>query len=307
MVYGKRGCVYRKGILIMEIIHAILNVRIPNGMTIKNWIENEERKIKSNKEEIEGFETAMLWCDDEYETEMERFRDVYAFMDYIKISKDALPFKLRSNIAEKSGYEQRIKDLQSKNENIQSVIDAYNLYLQQFANMQDKEKLYELRTLTKRYVSDYEFLIDMSLLNHKAFEVVKASGYSEDKFRAYSSLFDIFSIDNLKSLGHPQSDAALSNKTADLVLAICRLSWEIHYYQELRRFCELHRSDFGFFKKNPIKTETKFNSVITRWKVDSSFIDKWENKENAFFKDYRSQVSVEKEKEISLFFDDVLR
>ncbi len=291
----------------MEIINAILNSRIPDGMTIKRWIENEERSIKNNLEEIEGIETDILWCDDEYETEMAIFSDVYAFMDYIKVSKDKLPFKIQSNTAEKSGYEQRIKVLQSENVKIQSVIDVYNLYLQQFANMQNEERLYELRTLTKRYVSDYEFLIDMCLLNHKAVEIVKASGYSEDKFRAYSNLFDIFSIDNIRSLGHPESDVALSSKTADLVLTICRLSWEIHYYQELKRFCELHRSDFGFFKKNPIKTETKFNYVISKWKTDSAFIDKCENKENTFFIDFRNQVPVEKEKEIRLFFDEVLR
>lgn len=118
------------------------------------------------------------------------------------------------------------------------------------------------------YISDYEFYCDVYLLNGYAKKFYEESYDQEYNYEKYKKSLSVFTIENMKKVGHHINDKALTNGVGEMVCAICRLSWGIQYaikvYEKQVSLTSRWRNDNRIFLK-----EEKRKKVLPEWFSDN--------------------------------------
>ena len=291
----------------MEIINEIQKIWLSEEASIKNNILKFQSEHDENTQTIEELQSTVYSMVSDNKDESELINDIYDFMDYIGVSREKLPFKAeeldRATITE---IENQLNEICKQDKVTMERIGMYKLYLEIIKSQRiGGGDIHKLRAEMKRYRSDYELYIDAFLLNAKALSLVKNSRYSEYEYSAYTDALSVFSEEEMKALGHPSGDSVWKDGTANLVVAVCRVSWEYYYLCKLAEKIEYYKLIKDKRGLKQIKKSEGWNPVISAWRRDTSEIEDSTQKDSVFYKIYKNIITYKVENDIDYFINKI--
>lgn len=243
------------------------------------WASNEDstdstiEKLKIKKAAIEDKIKKVGQMLDNGDSEVEKSKVINDFLDMIGSDKRV-----------SSGYTQEVKRILNSNvekdndalETINSHIKKYSAYSRIMNNINGgihknninggiHKKVDDRENPT--YISDYEFYCDVYLLNGYAKKFYEESYNQEYNYEKYKKSLSVFTIENMKKVGHPINDKALTNGVGEMVCAICRMSWEIQYAIDVYERQKSLTSPWGI-KNKIFLNEEKRKGMLLEWFTD---------------------------------------
>lgn len=293
----------------MEIINAIQKMWLSEEESMDNNILRLRAEFRENLQKQEILNNNIHSIVSDHANASRLINEIYEFMDYIGVSRDKLPFEVEEidndEIENIKNQEERIWE---EDQLTIEKIEMYKLYLELIRNQRaGGAGIAELRKKTGRYITDFELFIDIFQLNCKAISLVRnsRSRCNDYEYGAYTDALRIFSIDNMKSLGHPSDDEAWKDGKAELVLAICRVSWELQYLTKLADRVGHYTILKDRRRLQQLKKSEKNNSVIYAWNSDTYAIEHSVQKDNVFYKTYKRILSDSKKNDIDYFISQI--
>lgn len=303
----------------MKIIDAIID----------KWIDEERSslfkkysyyidRMNEYKEQIDRQNEVLGQISELEKDEVYKYSCISNFLEYIGANPCVLekyfpkPVQnddVRSNIAESKKYiiEQH-RDAKTKKE-------VYQAYLYIFVRLKDGNyDFIEERIQRDKYISSNESYIDIFIMGELAKKHFDESSYDEYNYRRYAKVLDVFSPNMMKKLNHPVSDAIFTNGEAELICAICRLSWEIYYFDRLsERILQMNNEiqcQKGFEKmsaknkREKLLKDSSFNSIFRQWEVDIDTVMNYEN-DTVFLNIFNEIVSTSEISQYKRFVDEL--
>lgn len=257
---------------------------------------------------LQKMETIATNCNNtvlEHDKESRMIEDIFQFLDYMGISRDKFPF--RQSELDRDGLSELKKKQDSIRDENTSVIEEIEMYQRYLAYIEIIKKswgsMLNNREKTKRYISDYEFLEDLYILSISADKNINGRVISE--YTSYVDIINLFTVENMKKSGHPLNDKALDDGKAELISAICRVSWEYYYLSSLAdRINELAELKYRSMIREIKKTE-KNNPIILAWKKDIQTISKSQHKDNAFYRYYEDALPDSEIEKVNYFISKI--
>lgn len=241
-----------------------------------------------------------------YENAEKMYRTVYDFMDYIGVNKELLPFHIMALDSEKiEEMEAEIHEIEEKDRGVyeqQLMYLRYYNILQAIRNHNTIRDILAIRKDTNLYITEYELYIDVFMLHSLALESISKTKYSLEHYMAYKEAIELFNVNNMISYGHPKQDLAFQDGKAELVMAICRISWELYYLENLADVIEqYHSMSNGRKAIKEIKKSERNNSVFNLWIRDISMADTANDELNVFLKAYKENITETLKQDIEYF------
>ena len=284
----------------MEIVNSIVRSWLEEEDRIRQNIVNFQDKHNENLKELSMLESDSSRIVFEHDNKAKDIDDIYGFMDSIGVSRDKLPFE-----AEELDYD-KISDINNQQNKIEvddnntlKKIVMYQHYLQIIESIKRRcTNITELRKVPECYNSQYELVIDAYILNDIAKSKFNNSPYHDYEYKKYTEAISVFSTENMKKFGHPLDDNVWVNGMADLVVAICRVSWQRDYFT---KFVDQYNKYDKTFKRMAGKLEKneRKNPIVREWKCDTKIINLSSKRNNFFYEQYRQILSVASEEEIN--------
>ena len=286
----------------MEIINSIVGKWLEEEENIRHIIANLQDKHNNYVNELLVLKSNSSRIVSEHDSKAKDIADIYEFMDFIKVSRDKLPFKA----------EELDHDIISDNNNKQNIIEVddnktkkniemYQHYLQIIESVKRRcTNITQLRNVSGYYDSQCELVIDAYILNDIAKSKFKYSQYEEYEYKKYTEAISVFSKENMKKVGHPSNDNVWVNGMADLVVAICRVSWQRDYFTKFVDQYNKYDKTFKHMTRKLLKNERN-NPIVGEWLNDNEIINLSSQKNNIFYKQYRQILSVDNEEDINGF------
>ena len=287
----------------MEIVNAIIE-------------ENKDLHIRIEKLEEYGvmISEEIIQCENEYNEVnkiIDSIENIYRFMDTISVSREVLPYKYSDEEVKKNDeLEQRINDLKQELNVSKEYIQSIKNYQIRINYMQSKSNFESLciprgsETIT---IPELELYIDMYRLQKKAIELYEKKNFYSFNLSEYEKIVNIFTVENMMEEGHP--DKILYGDEAELVCAICRISWEWKYMIALREAFSLYKPKL--FSANldyrKILKDAQKCSILSAWRKDTVFIEEKKELMPIYYEIYRMMLSESEEREISGFALEVLQ
>ncbi len=287
----------------MEITAAIIHKFCEYERTIISEIQKLESASLEIEEKISYIEEENSDIIERYNNNKDLFEDVFRFMDYIGVEREALPFKKdeidQNHLNELQKKREELTEYQDK---MHQLIRMYKNYLVLIGRIKKDEDIDEYRTdAIGCYNSFFEYSLDIYQMNKSALSYWDQ--FRADNYAQYIKVVDTFTFENMCLLKHPSCDDSFNNGIGELVITICRASWEYKYLSEL---CDHWQCLNNLKKKHElriIQKREKNNVIMRYWDTDTRLIDQSKYTDSEFYKIYRQIINSRLEAEIQSFLE----
>ncbi len=281
----------------MEIIKEIN--RVYNGVVpeceLSDYIKKYKAEVDELQQKLHSVESDRASAATETNEDNHKISVIFEFMDTIGVEKEYFPFeKEQVDVFKDFTLGMQIDEYK---EQLKVAEDRLEMYTDYYNFMRENSSWTKNipRHNHNRYISTEEFYIDICYLYLKARQIGGGIGFIYEK--EYIKAINCFTVEAMKAVGHPDNDIALENGTAEMIAAICRVSWEYAFLDDLANmFLKASTAE-----KHNLKKEHKSSPIFDMWFEDTNYIDKVEDTESTFCRAYRKVLPPKKIADVNYF------